>query len=55
MSSQNPFKRLFGNRPKESRVEIGRIKGAFRQRDYLTESQLNHHVHVVGASGFLSH
>ncbi|RYZ77147.1 MAG: DUF853 family protein [Proteobacteria bacterium] len=35
-----------------SLVEIGRIKGRPFEKDHLTEAQLNHHVHVVGASGF---
>lgn len=33
-------------------VEIGKIRGRPFFREYLTEGQLNHHVHVVGASGY---
>ncbi|MEK7355420.1 MAG: TraM recognition domain-containing protein, partial [Bdellovibrionota bacterium] len=35
-----------------TRVNIGKIAGGLGRQDYLTEAQLNHHVHVVGASGF---
>ncbi|RYZ85554.1 MAG: DUF853 family protein, partial [Proteobacteria bacterium] len=35
-----------------NQVSVGRIKGRPFAVDTLTEAQLNHHVHVVGASGF---
>ncbi|QDK37977.1 type IV secretory system conjugative DNA transfer family protein [Bdellovibrio sp. NC01] len=38
--------------PKEPSIQIGRIEGSFFQYDYLTDGELNHHVHVLGASGF---
>ena len=33
-------------------VHIGKIKDRPFYKEYLTEGQLNHHVHVVGASGY---
>ena len=33
-------------------ILIGHDKGKPNQRSHLTEGQLNHHVHIVGASGF---
>jgi len=42
----------FGFVPKESAVSLGRGHGFPWRKEWLTESQLNHHVHIVGASGF---
>lgn len=44
----------------QNRLHLGRVKGSLWRKEELTEGQLNHHVHVVGASGygktvFLSH
>lgn len=33
-------------------VLLGRVKGSLWRQECLTEGQLNHHVHIVGASGF---
>lgn len=33
-------------------VELGKVSGSFWRKEELSEGQLNHHVHVVGASGF---
>lgn len=33
-------------------IRVGKIQGSILKKDILTDSQLNHHVHVVGASGF---
>ena len=33
-------------------VTLGKINGSFWRKEKLTESELNHHVHIVGASGF---
>lgn len=33
-------------------VKLGKVKGAFFREEVLTEAELNHHVHIVGASGF---
>ncbi len=33
-------------------VEIGKVSGSYFKKEVLTDGQLNHHVHVVGASGF---
>ncbi|MDG0816426.1 type IV secretory system conjugative DNA transfer family protein [Bdellovibrio svalbardensis] len=43
---------LLGFSPKEPNIQIGRIAGSFFQNEKLTDSELNHHVHIVGASGF---
>ncbi|GIL17075.1 MAG: hypothetical protein BroJett040_08260 [Oligoflexia bacterium] len=37
---------------KKDVVQIGKIKDRPFFKEYLTEGQLNHHVHVVGASGY---
>lgn len=34
------------------KVTLGKIEGMFWRNEELSEGQLNHHVHVVGASGF---
>lgn len=39
-------------KPKEHQITLGKIKGSLFKKETLTESQLNHHVHIVGASGF---
>lgn len=41
-----------GRSPQEKAIEIGSIKNRFLGREYLTDRELNHHVHIVGASGF---
>lgn len=38
-------------RPPNS-VHLGKVKGSLWRQEWLTEGQLNHHVHIVGASGF---
>lgn len=32
------------------RVFLGKVSGSMWRKEELTEGQLNHHVHVVGAS-----
>jgi conjugal transfer pilus assembly protein TraD len=44
--------KLMSDNKDKSTVVIGRIEGRPFEKDTLTEAQLNHHVHVVGASGF---
>lgn len=44
----------------DDRVTLGKVIGSIFRKEELTDGQLNHHVHVVGASGygktvFLSH
>lgn len=39
-------------KPKEHKITLGKIKGSLFKEETITESQLNHHVHIVGASGF---
>lgn len=45
------FVRKF-NKTKEHQITLGKIKGSLLKEEILTEAQLNHHVHIVGASGF---
>jgi len=47
----NSLTRLFRSQ-KEDKVHLGKIAGSFLRSEFLTESQLNHHTHIVGASGF---
>lgn len=35
-----------------SKVVLGQVSGSFWRKEELSEGQLNHHVHIVGASGF---
>lgn len=37
---------------REDLITLGKIKGSFRKEETLSEGQLNHHVHIVGASGY---
>lgn len=41
-----------GRPPTDAAVCIGRAEKFLRPREWITEKQLNHHVHIVGASGF---
>lgn len=43
------FNRWWG---REAGLTIGQIKGSIFKPEVLTEAELNHHVHIVGASGF---
>lgn len=36
----------------EQLITLGKIKGSLFSEETLSEGQLNHHVHVVGASGY---
>lgn len=36
----------------EERIELGKVSGSIFRKESLTEGQLNHHVHIVGASGY---
>jgi conjugal transfer pilus assembly protein TraD len=36
----------------QDKVVLGRVSGSIWRKEELTEGQLNHHVHIVGASGF---
>lgn len=33
-------------------IRLGKVKGSLWRREELSEGQLNHHVHIVGASGY---
>ena len=37
---------------KEELITLGKVKGSLYKEETLSEAQLNHHVHVVGASGY---
>jgi hypothetical protein len=52
MNKLDQIRTAFGFAPKESAVSLGRGHGFPWRKEWLTESQLNHHVHIVGASGF---
>lgn len=41
-----------GRAPSDAAVCIGRAKKFLRPKEWITEKQLNHHLHIVGASGF---
>lgn len=41
-----------GRRPSDAAVNIGRAHSFLYPKEWITEKQLNHHVHIVGASGF---
>lgn len=36
----------------QDKVVLGKVSGSLWRKEELTEGQLNHHVHIVGASGF---
>lgn len=40
------------NSKPDERIQLGKISGSFWRNEELTEKQLNHHVHIVGASGY---
>lgn len=40
------------NEPKNENVILGKVSGSLWRKEEISEAQLNHHVHVVGASGF---
>jgi len=37
---------------KSERIQLGKVSGSIWRKEELTEGQLNHHVHIVGASGY---
>lgn len=52
MNQFDQIRTALGMAPKECAVSLGRGHGFPWRKEWLTESQLNHHVHIVGASGF---
>ena len=38
--------------PKNENVILGKVSGSLWRKEELSEAQLNHHVHIVGASGY---
>jgi type IV secretory pathway TraG/TraD family ATPase VirD4 len=59
MPSMHKFKNLIlslknnlGLFKKENSLRIGKIQGSLFGVERLTDSELNHHVHIIGASGF---
>lgn len=43
---------MFNRKNTEAKVQIGKVSGSLWRKEELSEGQLNHHVHVVGASGY---
>lgn len=48
--SNLPFR--FKASTRNNAVALGKIKGSLGRREELTEGEMNHHVHIVGASGY---
>lgn len=48
------IKNIFSNNHQlnQERIQLGKVSGSIWRKEELTEGQLNHHVHVVGASGY---
>ncbi len=46
------IKELLTNKNNDRSLHLGKIRNRFFQKEILTESELNHHVHIVGASGY---
>ncbi|WP_413578535.1 type IV secretory system conjugative DNA transfer family protein [Bdellovibrio sp. HCB290] len=46
------FPAIGQQRKPSSQVRLGRVEGSFFKSEKLTDEELNHHVHIVGASGF---
>lgn len=40
------------NKNDSERIQLGKVSGSLWRKEELTEGQLNHHVHIVGASGY---
>lgn len=41
-----------GNKRKNDNVVLGKVAGSLWRQEEISEGQLNHHVHIVGASGY---
>jgi hypothetical protein len=52
MSWLDILKTYAGRAPSDAAVCIGRAQAFLRPAEWITEKQLNHHIHIVGASGF---
>jgi conjugal transfer pilus assembly protein TraD len=52
MSFIDTLKKYVGLRPAGGVVKIGRAKKFLRPAEWITEKELGHHIHIVGASGF---
>lgn len=52
MNSAGTIFDSFVRKNREPEVVLGRVRGSLFRKERLTERELNHHVHVVGASGF---
>lgn len=46
------IKELLTNKNNDRSLHLGKIRNRFFQKEKLTESELNYHVHIVGASGY---
>ena len=52
MKAIDTIRTYIGQKPSDGAVCIGRAQKFLRPQEWITEKQLNHHVHIVGASGF---
>lgn len=52
MKPMDTIRNALGLKPKQFSIELGREKQFPFRREWITGAQLNHHVHIVGASGF---
>ncbi|WP_374032868.1 type IV secretory system conjugative DNA transfer family protein [Bdellovibrio bacteriovorus] len=52
MNLKDRFRKLLGLSSSGESLSIGRIKGSLFKREWLSDAEVNHHVHIVGASGF---
>ncbi|MFN8846384.1 MAG: type IV secretory system conjugative DNA transfer family protein [Bdellovibrionales bacterium] len=43
---------MFNQNKRQEYVTLGKVSGSLWRKEELSEGQLNHHVHVVGASGY---
>lgn len=47
-----PQIKLLKDNHKTDNITLGKVSGSLWRKEELSEGQLNHHVHIVGASGF---
>ena len=52
MTLMDKFRDGLGLKAADAFIEIGKREGLLGKKEWITEGQLNHHVHIVGASGF---
>lgn len=52
MKAIDIIRTYIGQKPTDGAVCIGRAEKFLRPAEWITEKQINHHIHIVGASGF---